>query len=153
VTIEATQDEPIALFAHNQKAHVLYPDYKQSAGSALTYAAVEPGDTGNLDVGQPITGESKMHRQPSAIPTDNDEMLVVWARGAKDDPSIVADRTELGSPSDLSGQVIRSEADNKLATGPMVANGDKGAGTVFAQRNGMDTKYAPLSINAVPICN
>jgi hypothetical protein len=150
--VELFDPEPIALLGHDGEAHIVHPDYVEGRSRALTYATVESGETGTLEVGEPVTGDAETHRQPAATPVSGDEMWVVWARGPAEDPSIVADRTDLGSPSDLTGRVVRSRADNELATGPMVANGDEGAGTIFAQQNGMDAKYAPLSTEGVPIC-
>ncbi len=151
--VNSVQAEPIELFAHDATTHILHADYTDSGDSSLDHVAIDPGETGELEGGEAITGDADLHRQPTALPVEDEAMLVVWARGDSSDPTLLAARSPLDSSDRLSGSPVKrggdeSERPHLAATGPK-------AGVAWLETvmgNDRDVKYAPLSIDGVPVC-
>jgi hypothetical protein len=161
VGVDSTRTaEPVDVFASSGEVGLVYPDYS-SGNAALHYLPIKPSDTGEITRSPtPLTGTGQTNRQPSARAVDSngdgtaDRLLVVWAQGATDDPAIVVGQTSLSSPGMLQGEKVKGNGDDSAMPG-LAITGEQ-AGAVWVDTivgNSRDAKYAPLSIDGVPICN
>jgi len=149
--------ELIAAASANGELYLAYPDFSSGSG-VLQLLEVAPGDTGSLSGGTAITGSNTTNRAPSAVPVDPngdgtaEELAVSWEQGNTTDPSIMIGSTSLSSPSQMSEREIASN----FPMGPDFTLKDRKAGTIWlnkANQNSKDVKYAPISIDGVPVCS
>jgi hypothetical protein len=148
--------EPISARSVSDELIVVFPDFSVGNG-ALHSLSLQPGATGMQSGATQITGSSATNRAPSAVPVDPngdgtaEELAVTWEQGNTTDPSIMVGSTSLSSPGKMSGREVVSN----FPKAPDITSTDGKAGTSWlnkANQNSKDVKYAPISIDGVPVC-
>ena len=140
-------DEMLVVFAH----------VDDSANPTLATATITPS-SGAVGPIVALADSSEADSQPSAtlVDLDNDDSVdhlhLVWARGARDNPKLVAGNTPLDALGLVAPRHAIKATGNDLRDA-WTAPADTGVGAIWRTTTGTDRiEYVPLSIEAVPIC-